>query len=70
MLPNEFRGFDGTGMSVRDQWRLDPELRKKKYQVDIKLPTGKVRYLYLNDPRVAELYVKIIGAKILKIREL
>jgi len=70
MTPKEFRGLDSDGMSVRDQWKLEPELRKKKYQATIKLPNGRVRYLYLNDPHIAELYVNIIGAKILKIRKL
>lgn len=70
MFPKKFRGFDNTGISVRDEYTLDPKLSKKKYQINIRLPTGKVRYLYLNEPSIAELYVKIIDAKILKIKKL
>lgn len=70
MFPKKFRGFDNTGISVRDEYTLDPKLCKKKYQINIRLPTGKVRYLYLNEPSIAELYVKIIDAKILKIKKL
>ena len=70
MTTKKIPGLVGTGISVRDQYSLEPELCKKKYQVNIKLSTGKVRYLYLNDPNVAELYVTIIGATILKTSKL
>jgi len=70
MTPKEFRALDAGGIHVRDKWRLEPELRKKKYQVNIKLRNGRMRYLYLNNPDVAELYVKVIRAKILKIIKL
>ncbi len=70
MFPKKFQGFDNTGISVRDQNILDPKIREKKYQINIKLSNGKVRYLYLNDPHIAEIYIQIIGAKILKIKKL
>lgn len=62
--------LDTSGISVRDLQSLEPELRKKKYQVNIELKNGRVRYLYLNDSNIAELYVQIIDAKILKITPL
>lgn len=70
MSPKKFRALDTGGISVRDQLTLEPELCMRKYQVNIKLRSGKVRYLYLNDPSLAELYVKIIGAKILRVKKL
>ena len=70
MFPKKFQGFDNTGISVRDEYTLDSKLSKKKYQINIKLSNGKVRYLYLNDPHIAEIYIQIIGAKILKIKKL
>lgn len=66
----KYRTPDTDGISIRDQKKLVPELSKKKYQVNIKLHNGKVRYLYLNDPIVAELYVEIINATILKVKKL
>ncbi len=70
-MPTKKIRFIGIGgISVRDQLRLEPELLKKKYRVNIKLPNGKVRYLFLDNPHTAELYVKLIGAKILKITKL
>lgn len=66
MYPKKIRFFAG-GISVRDELRIEPKLRKKKYQVNIKLVNGKVRYLYLNNAVTAEIYVQIIHAKILKI---
>lgn len=70
MPPKEFKSLDSGGIFVRDQLSLEPKLRKKKYQVNIKLRNGRVRYLYLNNPDIAELYVKVIRAKILKIIKL
>jgi len=66
----KYRVPDTDGISVRDQKKLVPELPKKKYQVNIKLYNGRVRYLYLNDPFLAELYVVIIDATILKVTKL
>ena len=66
MYPKKIRFF-ADGISVRDELTLEPKLREKKYQVNIKLVNGKVRYLYLNNPVTAEIYVHIIDAKILKI---
>lgn len=69
MSTKRIRIFTG-GIFVSDHWRIESELHKKKYQVDIKLPNGNVRYLYLDNPDTAELYVKLIHAKILKITKL
>jgi len=70
MSIKKIRTLDGGGISVRDHWMIEPQVRNKKYQVNIKLPNGKVRYLYLDDPNIADLYIRLIGAKILKIRKL
>jgi len=42
------------------------KLKEKKYQANIELPDGKIRFMYGNDPVELELYAKSIGAKILK----
>lgn len=45
---------------------LIEKLMEKKYQANIQLPDGKIRFMYGNDPVELELYAKSIGAKILK----
>lgn len=57
-------------MPIEDQEKLKPILATKKYQVDIELPDGKVRYLYGDDPVPMEMYARSIGAKILKTAKL
>ena len=66
-MSKKYDTLDSDGISVRDLLSLEPELLKKKYQVNIILNNGQVRYLYLDNQITAELYVEIIGAKILKI---
>lgn len=69
-LSKKYDTLDSDGISVRDLLSLEPELLKKKYQVNIILNNGQVRYLYLDNQIIAELYVEIIDAKILKITPL
>jgi len=57
-------------MPVKDQEKLKPYLHTKKFQVDIELPDGKVRFMYGDDPVVLEMYAKAHGIKILKVRKL
>lgn len=66
-MSKKYDTHDSYGISVRDVLSLEPELLKKKYKVIIELKFGRIRYLYLNDSNLAEYYVKIIGAKILKV---
>ncbi len=53
-------------MPKEEQKKLEPILRSKKYQANIELPDGKIRFMYGDDPVTLELYAKSIGAKILK----
>ena len=69
-MSKRYDTLDSDGISVRDLSSLEPELLKKKYLVNIILNNGQVRYLYLDTQIIAELYVEIIGAKILKITSL
>ena len=66
-MDKPFEGIFSKNMSVRDRWTIESELRKKKYQIYIKLRSGKIRYLYIDSPDAAELYVTVIAGKILKI---
>ena len=70
MEPKKFQPLNAGVISVRDQSKLEPELCRRKYQVHVELLSGKLRYLYLDDFHIAELYVKIIGAKILLVKKL
>ncbi len=45
-------------------------LKQKKYQVNVELPDGKVRFMYGDDPVVLETYAKAHGLKILKVSKL
>lgn len=45
-------------------------LKQKKYQVNVELPDGKVRFMYGDDPVVLEMYAKAHGLKILKVSKL
>lgn len=60
------KGLDVDGMPLADQRKLEGELRKRKYQVNILTKDGRKRFLYLDDPQVADVYCKQSGAKILK----
>ena len=66
-MNKKFKTLDAEGMPLDDQKKLLPELRKKKYQVNVKLKNGRVRFAYTDDPEAVEAYVKTIDAKILKI---
>ena len=50
--------------------KLKPYLKQKKYQVNILLPGGKKKFMYLDDPEVATQAAKMFGAKILKVIKL
>lgn len=56
-------------MPVKDQEKLKPYLKTKKFQVTVKT-NGKVRFMYGDDPVVLEMYAKANGMKILKVRKL
>jgi len=56
-------------MPVKDQEKLKPYLRTKKFKVTIKT-NGKVRFMYGDDPVILETYATSIGAKILKVTKL
>ena len=66
----KFKILDTDGMPIPEQAKIIPLLRKRKYQVSIKLKNGKTKYIYLNDPKIAEIYVKGIEAKILKVNKI
>jgi len=56
-------------MPAKDQEKLKPYLKTKKFQVTVKT-NGKVRFMYGDDPVVLEMYAKANGMKILKVRKL
>jgi len=56
-------------MPVKDQEKLKPYIRTKKFKVTIKA-NGKVRFMYGDDPVILETYATSIGAKILKVTKL
>ncbi len=53
--------LDTNGMPLDDQRKLIPHLPVKEYEVRFKLKTGRIRYAYVDNPQVVELYVKKIG---------
>jgi len=59
-----YKCLDCDGMPIKDQWTLEPHLRKYKYQVKIILITGRERYLHTNEPEAIRAYVKAINARI------
>ncbi len=70
MNSKKYRGLDLGKMPLKDQWKLESELRKYKYQIKIKLPTGRIRYIHANEQSTIEAYAKCIKAKIVWIKKL
>lgn len=62
--------LDGDGLPIKDQWTLEPLIRKYKYMVKIILITGRERILYADEPEAARVYVKKINAKIRWVKKL
>jgi len=63
-------GLDFDGMPLTDQWQMESELRKYKFQIKIRLRNGRIRYLHANSKKVVEAYTKGIRATIVWVREL
>lgn len=68
-MTKKYKALDVDGMPLSDQVKLLPELRKK-YEITIQLSSGRIRYVFADHPQAAEIYVKTIKAKILKVRKL
>ncbi len=64
------KGLWVQGMPLEDQKKLKPYLRTKKYQVNLKLADGTKKFMYLDEPKVATVFVSQIKAKILKVIKL
>ena len=69
-MSKKYKVLDTDGMPISDQYKLIPYLPKNKYQLNIQLKSDRVRYAYVDEPKIAEIFVKNIGAKILKIIKL
>jgi len=62
---------DTTKWSEKNKKKIESHLRKYKYQVNFKLPDGKIRFAYTNDePEVIKDYMKMMNATILKVKKL
>lgn len=62
---------DSRKWSKKDQDKMEPHLRKYKYQIDYIQSDGRKRFAYTNEePELMTLYFKKIGAKILKVKEI
>jgi len=70
MKKKKFTGLDVDGMPLKDQWKLESHLREYKYQIKIRLVSGRCRYLHADQHEAVEAFVKGIGAKIIWIKEL
>lgn len=57
-------------MPIEDQKKLMPSLREKKYQINLRLKDGSKKFMYADDEKFAQEYVKMIDATILKIIKL
>ena len=64
----KFKALDGGNLSLSEQLKLAPAVTKKKYQVKFQLRNKRIRYAYLDNPKVIEVYLCAIGAKILNIK--
>ena len=70
MDSKKYKCLDLGGMPLSEQWKLESEIRKYKYQVKIRLSSGRIRYLHCNEPGPIELYAKGINAKIIWVKKL
>ena len=70
MNSKKYKGLDVDGMPLKDQWKLEPEIRKYKYQVKIKLPNNRMRFVHSNEKQAVEAYARTVNAKILWVKEL
>lgn len=62
---------DTRNWSKEEIKKIEPHLRKYKYQINFQMPGGKIRFAYTNDePELTAAYMKSIGAKILKVSKI
>ena len=71
MAKKKILDADTRNWSKDDVKKIENHLRKYKYQIDFIQADGRKRFAYSNDePKLIELYMKSIGAKILKVSEI
>lgn len=64
------KGLDADGWPLEDQAKLLPMCSEMAYQVNFKLPNGRVRFAYTDTPGILERYLKAKKAKIVRIKKL
>ncbi len=52
------KGVFIQGMPIEDQKKLMPSLRKKKYQINLRLKDGSKKFMYVDDEKYAQEYIK------------
>jgi len=67
-MDNSKRILDIGGMSLTDQAKaMKRTALEKDWEITFQQADGKVRFALTSDPKLAEVYLKKIGAKILKV---